>query len=159
MASNNLTTIKQFVHRLDSATSAERIDALQELQTLARSEPGVVGEQVLRKVFRILREQSTPEEYAEALDLTSRLLTNRDRSAASNNVNIILQDVENVELLLDLLEHEDLTVGIMTSQILTEIHNGNGEVLEKQIQQCPDGKCYSSLHYKQSNSDPPCFAF
>lgn len=45
-----------------------------------------------------------------------------------------------MDLLLDLLEHEDLTVGVMTSQILTAIHAIDGSILEKQIQDCPAGK-------------------
>ena len=44
-----------------------------------------------------------------------------------------------VELLMDLLEHEDLTVGVMASQIMTELHSLDGPLLESQIQKCPDG--------------------
>ena len=40
---------------------------------------------------------------------------------------------------LDLLEHEDLTVGVMTSQILTEVHAIDPMKLEECIQDCPAG--------------------
>jgi ADP-glucose pyrophosphorylase len=39
----------------------------------------------------------------------------------------------------DLLEHEDLTVGVMTSQILTEVHAIDPMKLEECIQDCPAG--------------------
>jgi hypothetical protein len=39
----------------------------------------------------------------------------------------------------DLLEHEDLTVGVMASQILTEIHAIDALKLENCIQNCPAG--------------------
>lgn len=139
MASSSLQ-VKQLAHRLESASSADRIEALQELQTLSRTSPDVVGEYALRKTFDLLREQSSAEEYAEALDLTSKLIKCRDKKIALANTKIILEDTSNVELLLDLLEHSDLTVGVMTSQILTELHGNDGSTLESQIQQCPDGK-------------------
>ncbi len=132
--------VKQLAHRLESASSTDRIEALQELQTLSRTSPDVVGEYALRKTFDLLREQSSAEEYAEALDLTSKLIKCRDKKIALANTKIILEDTSNVELLLDLLEHSDLTVGVMTSQILTELHGNDGSTLESQIQQCPDGK-------------------
>ncbi len=139
MASSSLQ-VKQLAHRLESASSTDRIEALQELQTLSRTSPDVVGEYALRKTFDLLREQSSAEEYAEALDLTSKLIKCRDKKIALANTKIILEDTSNVELLLDLLEHSDLTVGVMTSQILTELHGNDGSTLESQIQQCPDGK-------------------
>lgn len=42
-------------------------------------------------------------------------------------------------LVSDLLEHEDLTVGVMASQILTEIHAIDALKLENCIQNCPAG--------------------
>jgi len=51
-----------------------------------------------------------------------------------------LSEASYVELLLDLLDHEDLTVGVMASQIMTELHSHGGEKLELQIQKCPDGQ-------------------
>lgn len=131
--------VKQLAHRLESTSSAERIEALGELQSLARSDPATVGEHALQKGFKILREHSNPEEYAEALDLTSRLIGCHDKNAARNNSQIILSDAGNVELLLELLEHEDMTVGVMASQILTELHVADGNQLEARIQDCPDG--------------------
>jgi hypothetical protein len=44
-----------------------------------------------------------------------------------------------VELLLDLLEHSDPVVGVMTSEILTSIHSVAGSSLELAIQECPAG--------------------
>jgi hypothetical protein len=43
------------------------------------------------------------------------------------------------DLLLELLGHEDMTVGVMASQILMELHMRAGTALERAIQQCPDG--------------------
>lgn len=140
MSGNTSLQMKQLAHRLESASSSDRIDALQELQSLARNAPDLVGEYALKKTFDLLREQSSAEEYAEALDLTSKLIKCRDKKIALANTKIILEDVGNVELLLDLLEHNDLTVGVMTSQILTELHGNDGASLEACIQACPDGK-------------------
>ena len=134
-----IVNINQLASRLENATSSERIDALQELQSLARSTPDVVGAFSLKRVLDFLQEQGSAEEYQEALDLIYRLVKCRDKVAAKANTDIILAETSAVELLLDLLEHEDLTVGVMASQILTEIHSNNGPTLEEQIQQCPDG--------------------
>ena len=139
MSGNQSLVIKQLAHRLESASSSERIDALQELQSLARTSPDLVGEIALKKTFDLLREQSSAEEYSEALDLTSRLVKCRDKAIALANTRTVLSDTSNVEMLLELLEHEDLTVGVMTSQILTELHANDGSTLEAQIQQCPEG--------------------
>ncbi|RYH30490.1 hypothetical protein EON65_04970 [archaeon] len=138
--SNVILLIKQLAHRLESTVSSERVEALQELQTLARNDPASVGDIALASGFKILREHGNPEEYAEALDLTSRLISCSDKNVAHKNSSIILSDARNIELLLELLEHEDLTVGVMTSQVLTEIYAANRESLEAAIQQCPDGK-------------------
>lgn len=43
------------------------------------------------------------------------------------------------DLLLELLGHEDMTVGVMASQILMELHTRAGTALENAIQQCPEG--------------------
>lgn len=138
--SNVILQIKQLAHRLESTVSSERVEALQELQTLGRSDPASVGDIALASGFKILREHGNPEEYTEALDLTSRLISCSDKTVARKNSSIILADARNIELLLELLEHEDLTVGVMTSQVLTEIYAANRESLEAAIQQCPDGK-------------------
>lgn len=144
-------SIKQLVSRLESSVSAERIEALQELQTASRTSPDSVGEIALRNVFDLLRSQSSSEEYSEVLDLTSRLIKTRDRDAALKNAQRILSEEGNVELLLDLLEHSDLMVGVMTSEILTELHTNDREGLESQIQHCPDGKHYLNINIlKQS---------
>jgi hypothetical protein len=87
----------------------------------------------------LLREQGTTEEHQEALDLVHRLVSTKDVTAALDNTSIILSNTGNVELLLDLLEHEDRIIGVMTSQILTEIHTRSGTTLEKQIHDCPNG--------------------
>jgi len=142
MATNNTLAIKQLAHRLESASSNDRIEALQELQSLARSSPDLVGDIALQKAFELLREQSSSEEYCEALDLTYRLLKCKDKETAKANTKILLSDIANVDLLLDLLEHSDLTVGVMTSQILTELHSNAGSALEEQIHNCPDGMLF-----------------
>ena len=141
MASDQIVAVNQLASRLENATSVERIDALQELQSHARTAPEIVGSLSLKKVLDFLQEQGSAEEYQEALDLIYRLVKCKDQRAAKANTDIILDDGNAIELLLDLLNHEDLTVGVMTSQILTEIHACNGSSLEMQIQQCPDGRC------------------
>lgn len=141
MASDQIVVVNQLASRLENATSVERIDALQDLQSHARTAPEIVGSLSLKKVLDFLQEQGSAEEYQEALDLIYRLVKCKDQRAAKANTDIILDDGNAIELLLDLLNHEDLTVGVMTSQILTEIHACNGSSLEMQIQQCPDGRC------------------
>ena len=141
MASDQIVAVNQLASRLENATSIERIDALQDLQSHARTAPEIVGSLSLKKVLDFLQEQGSAEEYQEALDLIYRLVKCKDQRAAKANTDIILDDGNAIELLLDLLNHEDLTVGVMTSQILTEIHACNGSSLEMQIQQCPDGRC------------------
>lgn len=134
----NIVAVKQLAHRLESASSSERVEALSELQSLARTSPDVVGEIALLKTLNLLKDQSSPEEYCEALDLILRLIKCRNKDVSKINTILILDDPANVELLLELLEHSDLTVGVMTSQILTELHANEGKILEQQIQQCPD---------------------
>jgi len=136
---DHVSAVTQLSNRLSSSSySNERVDALQELQGLSRSHPDVVGELTLRKVLEFLKDQDDTEECQEALDLVSRLIKCRDKAVSKLNTDIILDDHNNVELLLDLLNHEDLTIGVMTSQILTEIHSCNGARLEEQIQLCSD---------------------
>ena len=131
--SEYINAITQLSNRLSSASySNERVDALQELH------PDAVGELTLKKVLDFLRDQDDIEECQEALDLISRLIKCRDKLISKLNTDIVLDDHKNVELLLDLLNHEDLTIGVMTSQILTEVHTCNGTRLEEQIQLCSD---------------------
>lgn len=89
----------------------------------------------------LLKEQGTTEEYQEALDLIYRLIKcPKDPGAAKTNSELILlQKADNIELLLELLEHKDMVVGITTSQILTEVHANCGVLLEKVIQDCHTG--------------------
>jgi hypothetical protein len=140
MAADQIVIVNQLASRLENATSVERVYALQELQSHAKASPDLVGSLSLKKVLDFLQEQGSAEEYQEALDLIYRLVKCKDQRACKANSEIILGDVNAVELLLDLLNHEDLTVGVMTSQILTEIHACNGAALEMQIQQIPDGR-------------------
>jgi hypothetical protein len=149
MASDQTVLISQLANRLQNATNVERIYALQELQNHAKVTPELVGSLSLKRVLDFLQEQGSAEEYQEALDLIYRLVKCRDQGAAKANTDLILADSNAVELLLDLLNHEDLTVGVMTSQILTELHGNNGAGLELQIQQCPDGefRLYSTFFY------------
>jgi aminopeptidase N len=146
-------TVRQLLNRLDDATSSERIDALQELQSVARTEPSIVGRYCLQKVLEFLREQGSQEEYEESLDLIFRLVKCRSREVAAANSAIILADKKNVELLLDLLEHETMTVGVMASQILTEIHSNDSGKLENQIQDCPAGTKYFYCMLRSPKSD------
>lgn len=138
-ADDVVITINQLANRLENSTVSERIDALQELQRLARSNPDSVGAFSLKKVLDFLQEQSSAEEYQEALDLIYKLVKCRDKTAAKLNTDCILAEISAVELLLDLLEHQDPTVGVMSSQILSVLHGNNGKLLESQVQECPDG--------------------
>ena len=40
---------------------------------------------------------------------------------------------------LDLLDHEDATIGVMASQIILAMHDISGDMVEDMIQKCPDG--------------------
>lgn len=100
MSQSAVVSIRQLTSRLENATSSERLDALQELQILARSESKLVGEYSLQSVLDFLKEQGSSEEYQECLDLIDRLIKTRDRSAAITNAGIILSAAGNVELLL-----------------------------------------------------------
>ena len=93
-------SIRQLTSRLENATSAERLEALQELQTVSRSEAKAVGEHALQKVLDFLKEQGSSEEYQESLDLIDRLIKTRDSNAAIANTGIILSTIGNIELLL-----------------------------------------------------------
>ena len=141
MTANPVLLIRQLSNRLEDASSKERIEALSELLSLARTHSQLVGAEALERILQLLRENGSIEEYQEALDVIHRLVrkTAQSASAAIDNSNIILSDTRNVDLLLDLLEHTDLTIAVMTSQILTEIHLINGASLEAKIQLCPDG--------------------
>lgn len=134
-----VSSVRNIANRLENATTVERIDALTELQSLARSESSLVGIHALQKVLYMLREQGSTEEYQEALDLINRLVTTRDHTASMENIAIIMKDTSNIELFIDLLEHEDITVGLFTSQILSEIHARDGLALEKCIHDCKAG--------------------
>eukprot|EP01035_Chromulina_nebulosa_P029590 gene29590-39239_t len=138
-----VTQIKQLTLSLESnSTSGERLAALEDLQHIVKKQnmAMIVGQYALEAILQFLRQQqATVEEHQEALDLIYRLLKNREADAAAANASIILSDPSYIELLLDLLEHEDLSVGVMASQIMTEIHSQDGAALESQIQQCPDG--------------------
>lgn len=86
-------------------------DALQELQNIAKQFPGIVGEFALKKELDFLEDLGNSEEYQEALDLIFRLVKSKDKVATKKNTDIILEETDNVELLLDLLEHEDPIIG------------------------------------------------
>ena len=136
------TKVRQLLNRLDDSASSERLNALSELNALARSDSNIVGNLSIRRIFVFLYEQGTIEEFQECLDLLHRLVKNdfNDASNSNSNVDLILAETSHVELLLDLLEHEDLTVAVMANEILTDLHNARGAVLENHIQNCPAGK-------------------
>ena len=95
----------------------------------------------MQLLLDLLKEQGSTEEYQEALDLIYRLIKcPKDPKAAVTNSELILETkADNIELLLELLEHTDMVVGITTSQILTEIHANCGPLLERAIQDCHTG--------------------
>eukprot|EP01041_Mallomonas_annulata_P003424 gene3424-6795_t len=138
--SDPIGTIRQLTNRLENATNtAERIETLRALKTVAKTNALEVGKHALQRLVELLKEQGIPEEYEEALELIGRLVKSKDQIAAATNTAIILSDTSNVELLLDLLEHADPVVGVMTSEILTAIHSVSGGSLELAIQECPAG--------------------
>ena len=144
MDRETLIHLRQLGNRLESATSGdERIDALRELQHISRNYPEEVGDHCMRAVLELLQEQGGYEEYMEALDLILRLINSKNTSAASLNTARILAEPgkssDNVDILLELLAHDDMTIGVMSSQILMELHNRAGTALENAIQLCPEG--------------------
>ncbi len=144
MDRETLIHLRQLGNRLESATSGdERIDALRELQHLTRNYPEEIGDHCMRAVLELLQEQGGYEEYMEALDLILRLINSKNTSAASSNTARILAEPgkssDNVDILLELLAHDDMTIGVMSSQILMELHNRAGTALEHAIQLCPEG--------------------
>ena len=100
MSQPAIVTVKKLTSRLENATASERLDALQEFQTLARTEAKLIGEYALQRVLDFLKEQGSAEEYQESLDLIDRLIKTRDRQAAIANTGIILSSIENIALLL-----------------------------------------------------------
>lgn len=137
------TNIRQLALSLeDHSTSSERLASLDELNHIVKKPnmAGLVGRLALRNLLHFLtQQQATVEEYLESLDLIDRLLKSREAGVAAENASIVLSDASYIELLLDLLDHEDATVGVMTSQIMTDIHSHDGAALEALIQRCPDG--------------------
>ena len=109
---DTISTVHQYLHRLDDNSSIERVNALQQLQNLSRSVPDLVGQLVIPRIFKFLYEQNNTEECMETLDVIVRLLTRKNNDASIQNVNLVLSTSSNIELLLDLLEHDDLTVGV-----------------------------------------------
>ena len=88
----------------------------------------------------LLKDQGSVEEYQECLELISRLLkTTVDGEAAVANASLVVADTGNIEIFLDLLEHEDGLIGIMTSDLLRDIHFVVPVKLEKAIHDCPAG--------------------
>lgn len=134
-----VASIRQYINRLDDSVSSERLKSLLELQTLSKTFPKLVGENCIQRLFVFLYEQGSTEEYQETLDLIIRLVKCKDTSISTNNVALVLQETRNVELLLDMLEHEDLAVAVMVNQVLTEIHSRDNASLERLIQDCPAG--------------------
>ena len=134
-----IAAVRQYINRLDDSASSERLNSLLELQTLSKTFPKIVGEISIQRLFAFLYEQGSTEEYQETLDLIIRLVKCKDVNVSTSNVALVLQVTRNVELLLDMLEHEDLAVAVMVNQVLTEIHSRDDATLEKLIQDCPAG--------------------
>jgi hypothetical protein len=131
--------VEQYLHRLDDINLCERLNALQELRFFSRNDSKLVGEQAIGAIFNFLSEHETSEEYQECLDLLTRLISDRDKSISEKNAKLILSSGRNIELLLDLLEHKDSSVAIMSNQLLTELHVVDRVELETLIQSYPSG--------------------
>ena len=130
--------VKQLISRLDNArNSNERLETLEKINAFCRSN-AELGVQFLTRIVELLHDEGTAEETQECLDIIFKLMK-FDPSQNHNNIIALLQDSSNVELLLDMLEHENITVAVMTSQILSQIHTQNPNALENAIQSCPNG--------------------
>jgi len=132
--------IKKLANRLENASSVtERLAALTELQSLAKTEAEEVGLYALQIVIDQLTHATESEEYLEILDLMEKLVRSKNKEVNVKNSKSILAESRNVETLLELMGHDDITISIIASQILTELHANDGIYLEKTIQQCPNG--------------------
>ena len=110
-------------------------------QQLARLHPRLVCQEALPCILQVLQDRASSEEYTECLYVLDSLVKCKDPAATAANAEQILEDSSNAELLLDLLEHADPTIGVMASQVLTELHAADAARLEDLIQLCPDGAC------------------
>ena len=137
--SSDVVNVRQISIRLEDANTTERIEALEELQRLARVHPRLVCQEALPRILQVLQEQGSNDEYAECLYVMDALIKCKDQAVKIDNANMILQESSTVELLLDLLEHNNPSIGVMTSQVLTLLHEANSTRLEALIQQCPEG--------------------
>ena len=133
-----MSEVKQLISRLDNArNSNERLETLEKINSFCRSN-AEQGIQFLSRLVELLHDEGSAEETQECLDIIFKLMK-FDPSKDHHNINVLLQESSNVELLLDMLEHQDITVAVMTSQILSQIHTQNPHVLENAIQSCPNG--------------------
>lgn len=139
MAQQVVQSVRQLAARLEDATSSERIQSLEALQTLAKQHPSQVSEIALQSLLDVLQERGSAEEYLETLNVLDILIKSSDSVISLKNVNAILSEGGSVELLLDLLDHSDSTVGVMASQILTQLQSSNSVMVESMIQNIPDG--------------------
>jgi hypothetical protein len=130
--------LKQFMMDIDQNNSFI-LYLFDVFQALAKSNPADVGETSLQVVLDLLRDHGTAEEYQECLELLSILIKNGNESISQENANYLVAESSNVELLLDLLEHEDGLIGIMASEILRDAHLLSPGRLEQSIQDCPAG--------------------
>jgi hypothetical protein len=139
MSQQVIQSIRQLAVRLEDATSSERIQSLEELQTISKEYPVQVCEIAIERLMEVLQERGSADEYLETLNVLDILIKTTDPAVSRKNVDSILGQNGSVELLLDLLDHADATVGVMASQTLTQLHNGNSLEVESLIQNCPDG--------------------
>lgn len=145
--------IRALTFRLEDSTKDERLKALSELQTIAKRESHLVAELSTQSLMEALQEQGEAEEYAEVLSVFDILVKAEEDDVAFANLEILLQDRVNVEVLLELLEHTDMTVSVTTSQLLVDMHNINGDKLEQLIQDCPDGMNKLLLRLPNQNTE------
>lgn len=95
----------------------------------------------MTQIFHLLKDLGggETEEIIESLELISKLVKTKQENGSELNTKLILTEMSQVELLLDLLEHEDVLVGVMASDILTRMHSVASKELEQTIQDCPAG--------------------
>ena len=140
---NVTTTIKKLANRLENAATAQdRAIALKGLQALAKSDAEEIGLYALQIVIDQLTRTDDTDEYIDILELMELLVKSKNTEANIKNSKSILSESRNVETLLELMGHDNMTISIISSQILTELHVNDGIYLEKTIQNCPNGIAY-----------------
>jgi hypothetical protein len=82
-----------------------------------------VGKNALPVLFHLLKKLTEPDEYIDSLELILKLVKSKANSTAKMNTQVILEEMAHMEFLLDLLDHEEILIAVMASEILTNMHS------------------------------------